>query len=42
MANYQAARALMGKERGKYRTGSIGRPLENRLLKIMEKVFLRS
>jgi hypothetical protein len=26
----------------KYRTGRIGRPLENRLLKIMEKIFLRS
>jgi hypothetical protein len=42
MANYQAARALMGKERGKYRTSGVGCPFENRLLKIMEKVFLRS
>ena len=72
MANYQAARALMGKGNselrnssragfnalfllvltsyfpsrpahpGKYHTSGIGRPLENRLLKIMEKVFMRS
>jgi hypothetical protein len=33
-------RALLNPE--KYRTGRIGRPLENRVLKIMEKMFLRS